>query len=699
VIIPLFLALLMLTTQAQVNPEDCNCRSELLRVEIADSVLNGNGIASDEKGFALTALEAFFGSGTFKDSFVKSYPFEPMGFPHNDQVCKEEVKDDPEFKGVDCMNPNLCSDPNVSEAVKKEICLMLPCSFVMADINACKSSSDKARFTKINFPQPLELKELELEPLSFQLQGDSIRSCFRVNKMDLSVGVEVEIEKTHIDYPAIGLSDLSMTLDHVEEVCMVATVHPGQTPPLSGITIETKDKFVSNQMINKTLKGAKITGITGVSQSFLDSLKVNVLPSFGMQLRPKLEDAIKKSLASTFEKQLSTWMGGNASTGFAAGEDPGPASTLMSELGAANMSFKKYVDLMECSILKKNKKNIPADHGCLNSTFAFGGEKLKEKEIPKPEKAAEMLFDQAKRFDQISSESLRLRLKEMEKDFSDLGLSSHYQARVTPVIETIRYNQSQPAFSNGFALLTEIGKNGIGLKGVVPGICDDTNPSPHDGRSIDSCPIQAYLDLDELNNILDEMFKSGRLCHQGRGPYIPELDSKGNQAFDKKEVPLGSGCRLIFEEKEGGFSCFLGQAPRFDYDSATGAYKIVMQSKQCFRGGVFLGQGKIGGDINFTFPFTPDVCEEGDFCLKNIDPQWEVVSGTERFALRDGSFLNGIVKDKIDEQLKEQIGDTFRLKLSGSGGKLSSIPFEAEGRVDKGRGFFGACLQPRVSKK
>lgn len=698
-IIPLFLALLMLTTQAQVNPEDCKCRSELLRVEIADYVLNGNGITGEGKGFAFSALESFLGSETFKSSFVKSYPFEPMGFPHNDVICKDEVKDNPTFAGIDCMSPTLCSDPSVSEAVKKEICLSLPCSFVMADINACKSSSDKARFTKINFPQPLDLKELELEPLSFQLEGESIRSCFKVKKMNLSVGVEVEIQKTQVDYPTIGLSDLHMDLDHDEEVCMVATVHAGKTPPLSGIQIETKDKFVSNKMIEQTLKGATVTGFTGVSPSFLNSLKVNVLPSFGMQLRPKLEEAIKKSLASTFEREIGSWMGGNATPGLLSDGEPSSVSTLMSELGAANMSYKKYVDLMECSLLKKKKKQIPENHGCLNSTYAFGGDSLKVKEIPKPNKAAEMLLDQAKRFDQISSESLRLRLKEFEKDFRDLGLAEDYRKNVIPVLEAIRFNQSQPSFSNGFALLTEMGQNGIGLKGVVPGLCDDTNPSPHAGRSIESCPIQAYLDLDELNNVLDEMFKSGRLCHQGRGPFVPQLDSKGKQAFDRKEAPLGTGCRMIFEEKEGGFSCFLGEAPSFDYDSATGAYKIVMKSKQCFRGGVFLGQGKIGGDIDFTFPFTPDVCEEGDFCLKNINPEWKVIPETERFALRDGSFLNGIVKDKIDEQLKEQIGDTFRLKLSGSGGKLSSIPFEAEGRVDRGRGFFGACLQPKASKK
>jgi hypothetical protein len=698
VIIPLLLSLLMLSSQAQVNPEDCNCRSELLRVEIADSVLNGDS-AENGKGFALAALESFFSSPVFKSSFIKSYPLETIGFPHNDVVCKEEVKDDPKFKGVDCSNPYMCSDPNISEAVKKEVCLTLPCSFVMADINACKSSNDKARFTKINFPQPLEIKELELEPLSFQLQGDSVRSCFKVKKMNLSVGVEVESERTHINYPTIGLTDLTMALDHEEEVCMVATIRSGQTPPLSNVTIESNGQFVSNQMINTTLRSATITGMTGVPQDFLNSVKRNVLPSFGMQLRPKLEEAVKRSLGSTFENQLNTWMGGNATPGILPGDNGSSVSTLMSELGAANMSYKKYVDLMECSLLKKQRRTIPSDHGCFKSTYPFGGDNLKLKEIPKPEKAAEMLGDQARRFDQISSESQRLRLKGFEESFKNLGLSNHFRNHVSPVIEAIRFNQSQPAFSNGFALLTEIGQNGLGIRGVVPGICDDTKPSPHAGRSMDSCPIQAYMDLDELNNILGEMFNSGRLCHQGRGPFVAQVDNNGNQAFDKKDVPLGSGCRLIFEEKEGGFSCFMGEAPKFDYDSVTGTYKIVMRTKQCFRGGVFLGQGKIGGDINFTFPFKPDVCDGGDFCLKNIDPQWEVVLGSERFALRDGSFLSGMVKDKIDEQLKEQIGDTFRLKLSGSGGKLSSIPFEAEGRVDKGRGFFGACLQPIATKK
>lgn len=700
----LLLMLLLLATAAWANsesPEDCACKSELIRVEIAESVLTGGSAATGDssKGFALNALEAFFQSETFNSSFLKSYPFESMGFPHNDPVCKEEKKDDPKFAGVDCSNPFMCSDPSVPEAVKKEICLTLPCAFVMADINACKSSEDKARFTKLNFPQPLELKELELKPLSFDIQGENVRTCFTVEKMALSVGVQVEFEKTNISYPNIGFENLNMNLDHTEEVCMVATLNPGKVPPLSDVIIESKGNFVSNKMIKDTLKAAKFTGLDGVPEGFLNSLKANVLPAFGMQFRPTLEEAIKKSLSQTFEKQLGNWMGGNFSSAAASGNETSSVSTLMSELGAANMSFKKYVDLLECSVLKKKKVSIPATHACLTSTYPFGGDNLKLKEIPKPEKAAKILREQAARFDQVSSESLRLRLENLESEFHALGLKKDFSETVRPVLDQIRANQAQPTFSNGFALLTELGKNGLGLKGVVPGICDEANPSPHSGRFMEACPIQAYLDLDELNNVFEEMFNSGRLCHQGRGPFVPQLDSKGKQAFDKKDAPLGSGCKLVFEEKEGGFSCFLGEPPKFDYDSATGAYKILMPTKQCFRGGVFIGLGKIGGDINFTIPFTPSICEEGDFCLKDIAPEWEVEKESARHALKDDAFLYGIVKKKIDKQLSEQLGGTFRLKLSGSGGKLSSIPFEAEGRVDRGRGFFGACLQPKGDKK
>ena len=136
--------------------------------------------------------------------------------------------------------------------------------------------------------------------------------------------------------------------------------------------IETNGKFVSNSMIDATLKDAQITGVSGVPQSFLDSLKVNVLPSFGMQLRPKLEDAIKKSLSLTFEKQLASWMGGDVTPELLPGEGESSVSTLMSELGAANMSFKKYVDLMECSLWKRSKKPIPSDYGKCSNLYLRG---------------------------------------------------------------------------------------------------------------------------------------------------------------------------------------------------------------------------------------------------------------------------------------------------------------------------------------
>jgi len=124
---------------------------------------------------------------------------------------------------------------------------------------------------------------------------------------------------------------------------------------------------------------------------------------------------------------------------------------------------------------------------------------------------------------------------------------------------------------------------------------------------------------------------------------------------------------------------------------------MSMKTKECFRGAVILGQGKVAGDINFDIGYTPSICEQGDFCLKDGQAQWSVVPGTARFALKDSSWFNGIVKKTVDKKLNELIGQTIRIPLSSGEGPMSKIPLEAEGRIDKGPGYFGACLKAKVS--
>ena len=106
-----------------------------------------------------------------------------------------------------------------------------------------------------------------------------------------------------------------------------------------------------------------------------------------------------------------------------------------------------------------------------------------------------------------------------------------------------------------------------------------------------------------------------------------------------------------------------------------------------------LGQGKVAGDINFEIGYTPAICGQGDFCLENGQASWNVVPGTARYALKESSFLNGIVRRTIDKKLDEVIGQTIRLPLSSGEGAMSQIPLAAEGRIDVGPGYFGACLK------
>jgi hypothetical protein len=109
------------------------------------------------------------------------------------------------------------------------------------------------------------------------------------------------------------------------------------------------------------------------------------------------------------------------------------------------------------------------------------------------------------------------------------------------------------------------------------------------------------------------------------------------------------------------------------------------------------GQGRIGGDFNLDFSFTPKACNGGDFCMDNPDVNWSVVPGSERFALRPESMLNGLVQSNIQSAINGAIGDTIRIPMATSVGPLASVPLEAEGRVDTGPGFFGACLRLRGS--
>lgn len=678
--------------------EGGRCQSQLMRVEVANDTLN-QAVNSVERleDVALPAIDTFLQSASFSESFITDYPMEPMGFPVNKERClSEQAEGDPNFAGIDCADPILCAAPSVSALVKDEICLKVPCALLKGNqMNQCPNNG-QARPTMVHFPQPVGVRKLAMSPTSISAENNVLRVCFNITNMEISTAVEMEFQQDPaVSYDRLGMRNLSVNLDGPRQICMSATVDMRLPNPVSQIRIENQGggDFVSNTMVDRALASAQVYGLDGYSAATIGILQTTALPPLVRHLRPTVETAIKESLAEVFEEQigvmLNSFKAGTAPTTMQAGSD-----SFVSELGVGNLAVSKYVDLMDCALKKRAGTPIPADHKCLNQIYHFKKKKLRLQDIPNPTKAAQYLREQMDLYEHVTSERMRQSILALEPAMAQLGLADLYRTQVYPQANRITTNQMSSQLLNNVELMTSLGGRVNSSFGVsLPEICDLRNPSPHAGRAIPNCPVQTYVDLNELNRLLTSMYESGRLCHRGRGDFIPELDAAGRPRYNDNDSPRGTGCKFLVEGTEDGMSCFLNGAPQLRFDAATRGYRLQMNTRACFRDAVFLGQGKIGGDINFDISFTPTVCEGGDFCLENGQADWNVVEGTAQGALRESSFFNGIVKNAIDKQLNELLGQTIRLPLSSTEGPMSVVPLEAEGRIDVGDGFFGACLK------
>lgn len=688
----LFFVLLILNTTVTQAQEQCNCQTQLLRMDIDGNAINNYLNTSPGLGkLALPQIEKFVKSDAFRTNIVKDYPMTPMGFPFNAIACeKEKSQGDPKFKNIDCKNALLCSDPAVSDEVKSELCVSLPCSMILGSqqMDKCPSKS-VARPSMVHFSEPIGLKALEMTPTSITSKDNTLRACFTVEKLEITAGVDLEFAKDPVvQYEKLGIGNLKIDLDSKREICMSTKIDVTSDKPVSEIKFEQMNgNFISDGMLNKALSGSELHGLSGYSPATLSILKMTALPPIARYFRPTLEEAVQKSLATTFETKISDYV-----KEFSSKKSPStiatPTNSVLSEMGVGNLVVKKYVDLLECSVLKYQQKQIPSEHACLSTVYPGKKNPMKLKEIPTPQEAHAKLRDSMNKNENVTSEALKGRLLELDKDMN---------GSLRPIIDRIANAQLKSTLLNGVQIMTNVG-SGNSLTGIgvaLPDICDVLNPSTHAGRSIPNCPIQTYVDIEELNKLLGVMYKTGRLCNKGSGDYIPELNSKGEQVRNSDGSPRGSGCLMAVEEDEDGFRCFLNGAPKLNFDSKTGGYKINLSMKECFRGPVMLGQGKVAGDINFEIGYTPTICGQGDFCLENGQAEWSVVPGTARYALKESSFFNGIVRRTVDKKLNEVIGQTVKLPLSSGEGPMSKIPLEAEGRIDKGPGFFGACLKPK----
>ncbi len=696
-----FLALLLIPffSFAQ-TPAGSQCQSQLMRLQVESNALNGvisNSQALQER--VLPTLRTYLDSDAFKSGFLRDYPLVPVGFPYDHALCEREKTElgNAHFHEINCQDPELCSNPQVNSIVKTRLCFALPCSFVMGSRMGQCTRNAIARPAHMNFVEPVKLSALTLVPQNVSIDGNNLRSCFKMTALRTQMSIAIDFENQGIPYEQIGLNHLELNLDGERQICLNANFDLSHVPILSNVRLENVGggPFVSDAMIDQALRGSTVTGLSGYSPETLQILKTTGLPPMARHFRSSIETAIAGVLSTTFETTVSGYLGGlngqRTPTKMANTPD-----SIISELGVGNLSVKKYVDLMDCSLLKRERLPIPPDHACMTADYAFLEHTLTLSRVPTPERAAQLLRESMARNDNVTSEALKERILNLAPRFERLNLRPLFESQVRPLSEQIALNQSQSTLTSGVEFIGQLSNQSqLNVSFCLPDLCDHEKASPHANRSIPNCPIQAYVDINELNNLLRAMYTSGRLCHRGRGDFVPQRDSRGEIVRDHGGLAQGQGCLLSVEENPDGLRCYLKGAPQLKYDPATRRYNVSLRTQECFRGGVFIGAGKIGGDIDFNIGFTPTICNGGDFCLENGSADWHVVPGTARYALRESSWLNGMVRGRIDSNLREIISTSLRFPLTSGRGPLANIPVVPEGRTDMGEGYFGACLKVR----
>jgi hypothetical protein len=697
----MFLLILFSSTLAhaelKVEPVICDdsCQSQLLRLDVDNNALQKMLTSKDVSSTLMPSLKNLMSTGTFSKQFESEYPMQPMGFPFNKEQCqKDKNAGISAYKSVDCEDGMLCSNPKVSEEVRSDLCFSLPCSMIKGSVGMSQCPpGGSAKPITISYPTPVKIQKIDMTPLNINVQGKNLKGCFKINDLETTLGIEIGFDQnTGIKYDNISMDNLSVKLDSAREICMSATIDLLAEHPISDVKIESQGgNFVSDAMINEASKKAGLRGLTGYSPAALEVFKLSVMPQLARHFRPTIEKAIASALSWTFERQLVTIMRKDGPQGIAS--IAVPSDSLISEMGVANMAVNKYVDLLQCAINKKVGLVIQPETPCLNEAFRFKkGSNLSVKDIPDPIKATELLKAELGRYDQLTSELTRLRLLEMENAFRGFGQEDYFKKNILPIADRISVDQKDSPLSQGINILTQLSDGGQHTKlGVsVPKICNQEKKSPHEGHSIANCPVQAYVDFDELNRLMKVMYDSGRLCHKGRGDYTPERGRDGKQVYASDGSPRGQGCLFVIEDDPNGMRCYLNGPPKISYDSGKQGYKIEIKTKDCYRGPVIAGQGKVGGDINFDVSFIPGFCGQ-DFCLDKGEANWNVTKGTERFALRETSFLNSMVKKTVDNKIRDVLKDSIRLPMNQ--GPLGALPMEPDGRIDKGEGYFGACLK------
>lgn len=723
----LFLGLLLIPLSAmadEVCDEDLltRCRSQLLRVTVAPDALNMNEEA------VLPLLRKLSDSPSLQTLLESSYDIPDVSMPPDETEClREKAEGDPAFQNVNCSDKDLCNRPGLSPELKQRLCFNLPCSLLAGpDVAQCPEQSNVG-FTSISFTEPLKIEKIRFTPTTVDFKDNKAKLCFRITELSLNINTRLNFDNsgTQLRDNGISLSNVRPTLDGPREICAVAPLNLSARPPVGEIQVipQGDGPFISNDMIKKAAADLRIQGLSGYKPEDIERIKTDLVPRLFHPVRDSVEEGVSEALGEVFTEELQKIFN-KGGTSFVDGR------SYISELGIQNMEVLEQMKIVECSQLRE-ATNYQRSHAFHLKT-PESEEMVKRYEAnferkckypgglhpvynteyvptyPAPEARAKLA--DLMRGKNITSESVKQRLialKEVMLEEPASGrdhvmwhpneqsrqrhleqqrqrMMERYEREIAPLVSQIEKAQTDANLPNLIGRVLD-GRsptpNAVDFGLSLPEICNDLGASPMANKRIPNCPIQVYADLNQFNGLLKKMWENGQLCMKGKGP-----SWRGSGA---SRTPNPEPCTM----EMGGMTCRLDSAPQLKADR-NGRYKVSVQLKRCSRPPAFLIFGAFGGDINIDYTFKPKACENGDFCIDEPDPNWSVVEGTESGALRPKSAFNTTVRNGLDAAINGALGKVIRIPMASAvSGPLADVPLRAEGRVDSGPGYFGACLE------
>jgi hypothetical protein len=702
-----FIAALILSTtfaHAQFCLTDAECASQLMRVQVAPGVLAQSG-GNTSLEFLNPMLQQLADSDFLRDQLRQPFTLTPLHVPHFREVCeRRQAQQDPNYRNLNCRAESLCADKSMPAVVRTELCFNFPCSLLEGQLQVGACGDVSAIYPgQISFPNPLQIRDVQTSNERISLENGRVRLCLTMDSFDAAIDISVglQTEGTTLADRGIQLRNVNPRLDGPRNVCISARVNLASNNVLEDIQFDVEGgTFTSDAMLRDMAQRMSLSGLAGYDPQQVELIKQEVMPAVMHPIRSSIETGVKEALAKTLQDQVAQ---GAAYLRQAQGDQAlrVDAQSFISEIGVKNMMVQNPLAVLECATISETGGQIPANHACIGlpaPSFSEGGTPVDEYSSTINQNTRMRYFfalsDLRRAIDNydgtsnVTSDNVKSRLERIRNMLiaANNGRETYDSQQISGMIRLIEEAQARANIPRFLELQTRVGQGMTGVGVAMEEICDANRPSAHLNRSMPGCPIQVYADLNDMNRLLRRMWENGQMCERGRGPFVPERDAQGQVVRNGIGQPRGTGCYI-----NAGLGCYLDEPPQLTYNATTRRYQTRIRMKSCYHNG-FFGILAFGSDLNIDYSFQPRACHNGDFCAENPRVSSTLVPGTGRGAL-SGGWISDKIGEAIRDGVREGLGSAIRLPLASATGVLGSVPLRAQGRVDVGAGYFGACLE------